>query len=214
MGIAVSGKGLGGSGGSGGSREFGRFAEAPRCSRSGGSTDVRRPTCGRGVYLRADVHGVAGDPAAMRRQGQRRSRRFRRPDATGPTAGSVRYDAVPRHGAPGSRTSVAAGVSHAEARPRFRFAGFSTVVATIVVTVGVVVGLNALATLSGTQDGLPAETAAVQVRSGETLSDVASRVAPGAPVAAVVDRIRELNEMPGSGVRAGQTLLAPVALAG
>lgn len=178
-----------------------------------GGTELtgRMPTCGRGVYVRADASGVAGDRGAVRRRGHARPRHS---ESVRPAAGVVHYDAVPRSGAPGSRLSVAAGPSHDRPRTRTRFAGVSTVVATIVVTVGVIVGLDALANLSGSASGVPAQTAAVQVRSGETLSDVASRVAPTAPVSAVVDRIRELNKMSGSGVRAGQTLLAPVSYAG
>ncbi|QCQ90791.1 LysM peptidoglycan-binding domain-containing protein [Rhodococcus sp. SGAir0479] len=187
----------------------------------GRTTSGRPPTCGRGVYVRADASGVAGDRGAVRRHGQARPRRS---EQVRPAAGLVRYDAVPRHGAPGSRTSVATGPSHDRSGSRIaQFFGFSgasalslsalsTVVATVVVTVGVVVGLEALANLSGAPGGVPAQTAVVQVRSGETLSDVAARVAPGAPVGAVVDRIRQLNEMSGSGVRAGQTVLAPVAV--
>ncbi|BBY48165.1 hypothetical protein MARA_16330 [Mycolicibacterium arabiense] len=67
------------------------------------------------------------------------------------------------------------------------------------------------------QFGAPAETpapgqlAVVQVQTGESLQQLAQRVAPDAPVAAVVDQIRELNELSSAGVDAGQTLIAPVA---
>ena len=46
---------------------------------------------------------------------------------------------------------------------------------------------------------------------GENLQQVAHRVAPDAPVAQVVDRIRELNQLDSVAVDAGQTLIAPVA---
>ena len=39
---------------------------------------------------------------------------------------------------------------------------------------------------------------------------VARRVAPDAPVSAVVDRIKELNKLPSVALNAGQTLIAPV----
>ncbi|MCL2536474.1 MAG: LysM peptidoglycan-binding domain-containing protein [Nocardiaceae bacterium] len=84
--------------------------------------------------------------------------------------------------------------------------------AAVVVTACAVLGLGALANLTGASGAVPTETAAVRVQTGETLSDVASRVAPGAPVGSVVDRIMELNEMSSAAVRAGQTLLAPVSL--
>jgi hypothetical protein len=41
-------------------------------------------------------------------------------------------------------------------------------------------------------------------------SHVAHRVAPEAPVAHVVDRIRELNQLDSTSLDAGQTLIAPV----
>jgi hypothetical protein len=57
----------------------------------------------------------------------------------------------------------------------------------------------------------PGQLAVVQVQTGESLQQLAQRVAPDAPVAAVVDQIRELNELDSAGVDAGQTLIAPVA---
>jgi hypothetical protein len=39
---------------------------------------------------------------------------------------------------------------------------------------------------------------------------VAARVAPDAPTAQVVQRIRELNKLDSASVDAGQTLIAPV----
>jgi predicted Zn-dependent protease len=56
----------------------------------------------------------------------------------------------------------------------------------------------------------PGQLAVVQVQTGESLQQLAQRVAPDAPVAAVVDQIRELNELSSAGVDAGQTLIAPV----
>ena len=52
--------------------------------------------------------------------------------------------------------------------------------------------------------------AVVQVQHGETLHQVAQRVAPDAPVAAVVERIRELNQLDSAALAAGQTLIAPI----
>jgi len=57
---------------------------------------------------------------------------------------------------------------------------------------------------------VPDRLAVVRVESGESLQDLAHRVAPDAPVRQVADRIRELNELPSPGVTAGQTLIAPV----
>jgi hypothetical protein len=61
---------------------------------------------------------------------------------------------------------------------------------------------------------VPAATTVVQVGAGETLWDVARRVVPGTPVAAVVQRIRELNGLDGSSVHAGQPLVVPDGSAG
>jgi len=61
----------------------------------------------------------------------------------------------------------------------------------------------------GQTDMVPMATAVVQVRGGESLSDVAVRVAPGMPVGQVVEQIRELNDLEGSGLHPGQTLVTP-----
>ncbi|CQD21694.1 LysM domain-containing protein [Mycobacterium europaeum] len=57
---------------------------------------------------------------------------------------------------------------------------------------------------------LPDRLAVVRVEAGESLQDVAHRVAPDAPARQVADRIRELNDMNSPNVVAGQTLIAPV----
>jgi LysM domain len=48
------------------------------------------------------------------------------------------------------------------------------------------------------------------VEPGESLQDVAARVAPDAPVRQVAERIRDLNELKSPALVAGQTLIAPV----
>ncbi|WP_237341143.1 LysM peptidoglycan-binding domain-containing protein [Williamsia soli] len=62
------------------------------------------------------------------------------------------------------------------------------------------------------QSAKPADTgtAVVHVRSGESLGDIASRIAPEMPTAAVVDKIMELNGMNNSALSVGQSLLIPV----
>lgn len=79
----------------------------------------------------------------------------------------------------------------------------------------ITLGLGALADLSG--GGRPADPepvsgqlAVVQVQAGETLQDVAGRVAPGSPIGQVVERIRELNKLESASVDVGQTLIAPI----
>ncbi|MEU0494453.1 LysM peptidoglycan-binding domain-containing protein [Mycobacterium sp. NPDC006124] len=56
----------------------------------------------------------------------------------------------------------------------------------------------------------PPRLAVVQVQAGESLEQLAQRIAPDASVGAVVDEIRDLNELKTAAVDAGQTLIAPV----
>ncbi len=68
-------------------------------------------------------------------------------------------------------------------------------------------------TISQTGDSparIPDRLAVVRVDAGETLPHLASRVAPGAPVNQVAQRIRELNGLDSPTLAAGQTLIAPV----
>jgi predicted Zn-dependent protease len=57
---------------------------------------------------------------------------------------------------------------------------------------------------------VPQQLAVVQVQPGESLQRLAARVAPDMPVTAVVERIKELNQLDSAALDAGQTLLAPV----
>ncbi|MFZ0835070.1 MAG: LysM peptidoglycan-binding domain-containing protein, partial [Mycobacterium sp.] len=57
---------------------------------------------------------------------------------------------------------------------------------------------------------VPEQLGVVYVQPGENLQRLASRVSPDAPVARVVERIRELNELDSAAVDAGQTLIAPI----
>jgi predicted Zn-dependent protease len=78
---------------------------------------------------------------------------------------------------------------------------------------GITVWLGLVAQLGAPADAtqpVPGRLAVVQVQTGESLQQLAQRVAPEAPVGAVVDQIRELNELDSVAVDAGQTLIAPV----
>jgi predicted Zn-dependent protease len=57
---------------------------------------------------------------------------------------------------------------------------------------------------------VPDRLAVVRVEPGESLQDVAARVAPGVPARQVVERIRDLNALDSTTLSAGQTLIAPV----
>lgn len=63
----------------------------------------------------------------------------------------------------------------------------------------------------GPQAEVPGRLAVVQVHTGESLQEVAQRVAPHAPVTDVVAEIRKLNQLETVALTAGQTLIAPVA---
>jgi hypothetical protein len=89
----------------------------------------------------------------------------------------------------------------------------ATTVLLALLAAGITVWLGLVANLGGAadqQESVPAELAVVQVQTGESLHQVAQRVAPDAPVGAVVERIRELNRLDSAALDAGQTLIAPV----
>ncbi|MGK2881142.1 MAG: LysM peptidoglycan-binding domain-containing protein [Mycobacterium sp.] len=64
--------------------------------------------------------------------------------------------------------------------------------------------------VTGADAAVPDRLAVVQVASGESLEQLASRVAPAAQAPLVIDRIRELNDLGDSDPVPGQTLIAPV----
>jgi hypothetical protein len=74
--------------------------------------------------------------------------------------------------------------------------------------------LGSLANLSGVSSAAPVsapdQLAVVQVQAGETLQQLAQRVAPGASAAQTADRIRDLNKLDSAAIDAGQTLIAPL----
>lgn len=89
----------------------------------------------------------------------------------------------------------------------------ATTVLLALVAAAITVWLGLVAQLGGVMgpaESVPTELAVVQVQSGETLQHVAQRIAPDAPVAEVVQQIRDLNELDSAAVEAGQTLIAPV----
>ncbi|PPJ23473.1 hypothetical protein C5E45_28625 [Nocardia nova] len=83
----------------------------------------------------------------------------------------------------------------------------ATLAVTALLTAAAVCGLMGVAQLRDA--GAPASTQTVQVQPGESLSDLARRVAPGDPVRDTVARIVELNGLRGAEVAAGRTLVVP-----
>jgi hypothetical protein len=92
-----------------------------------------------------------------------------------------------------------------------------TPMATVVlalVAAAITVWLGLVAQLGAPHDApalsSPARLAVVQVQAGESLEQLAQRIAPDASVGSVVNQIRDLNELDSAAVDAGQTLIAPV----
>lgn len=83
----------------------------------------------------------------------------------------------------------------------------ANVVAAATVTVAIVGGLGWIG--QDATPGIPVKTAVTRVGGGETLWDVARRVAPQADQDAVVHRIRQLNGIVGSAIEPGQPLQVP-----
>jgi hypothetical protein len=101
----------------------------------------------------------------------------------------------------------APGGTAAAAAPALRSGRLASVVAAATVTVAIVGGLGWIG--QGASPGIPAETAVIRVGAGETLWDVARRVAPQSDQRALVHRIRELNGIVGSAIEPGQRLQVP-----
>ncbi|MBJ8345033.1 LysM peptidoglycan-binding domain-containing protein [Antrihabitans sp. YC2-6] len=123
---------------------------------------------------------------------------FRRP----PVAG-VDYDSV---GVRGRVVRESVDFEAAEQKPSFAVTLAAGLLSALVVA-GILGAWNMRT--DGLSGGAPSTTAVVRVHNGETLSDVAARVAPGTPVAQVVAEILDLNGLPNADVHVGQTLITP-----
>jgi hypothetical protein len=81
--------------------------------------------------------------------------------------------------------------------------------AVAVVTFAMVCGLMLLGQVGAALREAPRETSVVRVGAGETVWDVAERVAPGSDVRAAADRIRRLNGISDSAIEPGRLLRVP-----
>ena len=72
-----------------------------------------------------------------------------------------------------------------------------------------VIGLAILSNAGSGAPTVPDRTAVIRVEPGESLTELAQRVAPHSDPAAVVDRIRQLNALTDSSLRPGQPLTVP-----
>jgi LysM domain-containing protein len=145
-----------------------------------------------------DTREIHAAPAV--RPGPRPVGARRRPPASRPGGAPMRYRGT--------------GVLMSRASHRRRPITPAKTVMLALVASGITVWLGLVAHLGGVTGvtaPVPGKLAVVQVQMGETLQQVAHRVAPDAPVAQVVDRIRELNQLDSVAVDAGQTLIAPIA---
>jgi LysM domain len=118
--------------------------------------------------------------------------------------------AVPQRSAPSSMHRQAPAREAADARaarPSVRSGRVASLIAAAVVTLALVTGLGWLG--QATNSGIPERTTVVRVGAGETVWDVAARVAPRSDQRVVVERIRQLNGMVGTAVRPDQQLKVP-----
>ncbi|OBI60182.1 LysM peptidoglycan-binding domain-containing protein [Mycobacterium sp. E796] len=153
------------------------------------TSSVRRPVNGPvpGLYPRRD--GLTGP---------------RRPGPSRPAGAPLRY-----HG-----TGVAMSVAPHRRRPvtLATTLGLALVAGVITLWLGLVANFGQAVNgdSGGSAAAVPDRLAVVRVEPGESLQDVAHRVAPDAPARQVADRIRELNDLNSPALAAGQTLIAPV----
>jgi hypothetical protein len=104
--------------------------------------------------------------------------------------------------APGVATAAACGPRRLSGGLQLALVGLLTFVACL--------GLAAVNGLSSAgSEPVPTGVATVQARSGETLPELARRVAPNSPVDEVVDRIVALNHLADPTLHAGQPLQVP-----
>jgi len=153
------------------------------------TSSVRRPVNGPVQGLRAGRNGSA---------------RSRRPGPARPSGAPLRY-----YG-----TGVAMSVAPHRRRPvtLATTLGLALVAGIVTLWLGLVanIGQAVNGDSAGSAAAVPDRLAVVRVEPGESLQDVAHRVAPDAPARQVADRIRELNDLNSPALAAGQTLIAPV----
>ncbi|MCV7178845.1 LysM peptidoglycan-binding domain-containing protein [Mycolicibacterium sphagni] len=142
---------------------------------------------------RVAVRSVA--PARVRPAGPR----VHRPYPGRPAGAPIHYrgTGVTFSRAPHARRTVSTGVTIA----------LAGVAALITLWLGLV---GHLSSTPAPTDQMPDQLAVVQVQAGETLQDLAGRVAPDAPAGQVMQRIRDLNKLDSASLDVGQTLIAPI----
>jgi hypothetical protein len=147
----------------------------------------------RPVHRGSAVNSVV--PVRSRQSGARAYR----PHPARPATAPLRYrgTGVAFSRAPHPRRPVSTGITIA----------LAGVAALITLWLGLVGHLSGAPVATGQ---LPDQLAVVQVQAGETLQQLAGRVAPDAPAGQVMQRIRDLNKLDSASLDAGQTLIAPI----
>jgi hypothetical protein len=150
--------------------------------------------------VRRPISGPVQEP----RYGRDAAARSRRPGRSRPAGAPPRY-----YG-----TGVATSVAPHRRRPvtLLTTVGLALVAGMITLWLGLVASVGQMVNgdSTGSAAGVPDRLAVVRVEAGESLQDVAHRVAPDAPARQVAERIRELNDLNSPTLIAGQTLIAPV----
>jgi LysM domain len=150
--------------------------------------------------VRLPIDGLVGDP----RYDRERLVRSRRPRLSRPTGAPMRYygTGVAMSAAPHRKRPVTLATT----------VGLALLAGIITLWLGLVANLGQMVNgdSGGSAAPVPDRLAVVRVEAGESLQDVAHRVAPDAPARQVADRIRELNGLNSPSLAAGQTLIAPV----
>jgi LysM domain len=163
------------------------YTVSPRTGSSGSSGSGRRPM---------------GGP--VQRPRYCRPARSTRPGPSRPAAAPPRYRG----------TGVTMSVAPHGKRPATlaTTVGLALLAGIITLWLGMIAHLGQMANgdSAGSAARVPDRLAVVRVAPGESLQDVAVRVAPDAPVRQVAERIRELNDLNSPTLFAGQTLIAPV----
>ncbi|WP_431239727.1 LysM peptidoglycan-binding domain-containing protein [Mycolicibacterium aichiense] len=140
-----------------------------------------------------------------------------RPARLFPLLGAVPPPFVPtgrtRHGRPSRRCGTEARGSRSPGHRTRRPVSTAVTIALAGVAALITLWLGMVGHFSATPaatEQMPDQLAVVQVQAGETLQQLAGRVAPDAPAGQVVQRIRDLNKLESASLDAGQTLIAPI----
>jgi LysM domain len=153
--------------------------------------------------VRRPINGLVGTVQGPRYDRDRLVRP-RRPGPSRPAGAPTRY----------SGTGVAMSVAPHRRRPvtLATTVGLALLAGIITLWLGLVANFGQMVNgdSGGSAARVPDRLAVVRVEAGESLQDVAHRVAPEAPARQVAERIRELNDLNSPTLAAGQTLIAPV----